>query len=64
MSEPLTTASGYVNRNGQLVVRSTGLPRTDFGQYIYVLRYSHCSTKYGANGSDIFQRRCPKCQGD
>jgi hypothetical protein len=22
-----------------------------------------CGREYGANGSDIFQRKCPNCQG-
>jgi PHP family Zn ribbon phosphoesterase len=58
-----TTTLGYVNHNGQIVVRATGLSGTDHGQYVYVLRCSKCETEYGANGSDIFQRLCPKCQG-
>ena len=58
-----STTPGYENRNRQVVVRATGLAGTDFGQYVYVLRCGHCQTEYGANGSDIFQRLCPKCQG-
>jgi len=58
----VTTQSGYRNRNGQVVVRATGLPRTDHLQYVYVLRCSHCGNEYGANGSDIHLRRCPGCQ--
>jgi hypothetical protein len=57
-----TTKPGYRNRNGQMVVRATGLPGTDHFQSIYVLRCGNCGTEYGANGSDIFQRRCPQCQ--
>lgn len=67
MADPIagtteTTTPGYVNRNGQIVVRATGLSGTDHGQYVYVLRCDKCETEYGANGSDVFQRRCPKCQ--
>jgi len=58
-----TTDPGYVNRNGQTVVRATGEPGTDHHQRIYVLRCTHCTTEYGANGSDIHERKCPKCQG-
>ena len=58
-----TTDVGYVNRNQQKVVRATGLAGNDHMQYIYVLRCGHCSNEYGANGSDIFQRKCPRCQG-
>jgi len=63
MPEPKTTHPGYKNRNGQIVVRNTGLPGNDHEQSIYELKCSHCSHIYGANGSDIFQRKCPKCQG-
>jgi hypothetical protein len=60
-----TTHPGYLNRNGQVVVRSSGLAGTDHRQYVYVLRCTQpgCGREYGANGSDLFQRRCPHCQG-
>jgi hypothetical protein len=58
-----TTCTGYVNRNGQVVVRNTRTAGTDHGQYVYQLGCSLCGHVYGANGSDIFQRKCPKCQG-
>lgn len=58
-----TTKPGYENRNRQTVVRPTGLAGTDYGQSVYVLRCRACAHEYGANGSDIFQRRCPRCQG-
>jgi len=57
-----TTTPGFENRNGQVVVRATGLPGTDHGQSIYVLRCLACRNEYGANGSDIHMRRCPACQ--
>jgi PHP family Zn ribbon phosphoesterase len=63
MSEPLTTKSGYVNRNHQVVIRNTGLPGTDKGQNVYQLGCSGCGEVYGANGTDIFERKCPKCGG-
>jgi Zn finger protein HypA/HybF involved in hydrogenase expression len=56
-----TTVPGYRNKNGQLTVRATGLQGTDHLQKIYVLRCENCNHEYGANGSDIFQRRCPQC---
>lgn len=55
-----TTEIGYVNRNRQVVVRKTDLPGNDHNQVVYVLRCGVCDHEYGANGSDIFQRRCPK----
>lgn len=57
-----TTRTGYVNRNGQIVIRNTGAPGTDNNQYVYQLACSHCGHAYGANGSDIHLRLCPKCQ--
>jgi hypothetical protein len=57
-----STRAGFTNSNGQIVVRATGLPGTDHGQTIYVLRCIPCGEEYGANGSDIFQRKCPVCQ--
>lgn len=59
----LTTTPGYRNRNGQVVIRATGALGTDHLQSVYVLRCDSCQSEYGANGSDIFQRRCPKCDG-
>ena len=63
MPEPKTTRTGYVNRNGQVVIRNTGAPGTDNNQYVYQLACSHCGHAYGANGSDIHLRLCPRCQG-
>jgi predicted nuclease with RNAse H fold len=58
-----TVQIGYVNRNNQNVVAATGLPGTDHGQSIYVLRCGQCGEEYASNGSDNFQRKCPACQG-
>jgi hypothetical protein len=55
----ITTRVGYVNRNDQAVIRPTGNAGTDHGQYVYALRCLGCGHEYGANGSDIWQRRCP-----
>lgn len=63
MSTKGTTAVGYVNRNDQVVVQSTNLPGNDHNQLIYLLRCHHCGHVYGANGSDIFQRKCPAHDG-
>jgi hypothetical protein len=57
-----TTEPGYVNPNGQVTVRNTGKPGTDHLQYIYQLACSRCGHVYGANGSDIHERKCPSCQ--
>jgi hypothetical protein len=57
------TQTAYENRNRQIAVRPTGLPGTDHRQYIYVMRCGDCGQEYRANGSDIYERKCPKCQG-
>jgi hypothetical protein len=57
-----TTSVEYVSSRNQEVIRRTDHPGTDHGQRIYVLRCGECQHEYGANGSDIFQRRCPVCQ--
>jgi hypothetical protein len=63
VAEPKTTTPGYVNRNGQIVIRKTELPGTDHLQTVYQLGCSKCGYVYGANGSDIHLRRlCPECQ--
>jgi len=63
MSTRGTTKPGFVNRNGQEVVRVTAKHGTDHRQYVYVLRCRGCGHEYGANGTDIHERKCPKHQG-
>lgn len=58
---PKTTEPGYTNDHGQTVVRRTEHAGTDHGQTVYVLRCGKCRHEYGANGSDIWERKCPKC---
>jgi ribosomal protein L37E len=56
-----TTRPGFVNRNEQKVLRKTDLPGNDHNQLVYILRCRRSGERYGANGSDIFQRRCSAC---
>lgn len=58
-----TTEIGFVNRNNQTVIRRTDVPGTDHGQRVYVLHCGQCGHEYGANGSDIFLRKCPRHAG-
>lgn len=58
-----TTKLGYLNKNEQKVVRKTHERGTDHNQWVYVLACGKCGQQYGANGSDIWLRRCPACQG-
>jgi hypothetical protein len=64
-SELRSTSVGSVNRNRQIVLRKTDAPGNDHNQRVYVLACLNpdCRHQYGANGSDVFQRRCPNCQG-
>jgi rRNA maturation endonuclease Nob1 len=58
-----TTKIGYVNRNRQRCTGHRGRPGNDHLQRAYKLECLDCGHAYGANGSDIFHRRCPSCQG-
>lgn len=55
-----TTAVGFINPRNQEVIRKTDLAGTDHNQRVYVLRCRDCGYEYGANGSDIHIRRCPR----
>lgn len=57
------TEAGTINRNNQRNNGKTNLPGTDNEQWFYEMECLNCGHKYHANGSDIFQRKCPKCQG-
>jgi hypothetical protein len=61
--EAQTTRPGYVNRNRQVVLHRTELRGNDHNQFVYRMRCLPCGHEYGANGSDIWQRRCPSCDG-
>lgn len=60
-----TTQIGYVNRNNQRCEGHRGVEGTDHGALAYkmVCQEAGCGHVYGANGTDVFQRKCPRCQG-
>jgi len=58
-----TTSIGFVSVQDQKVHGHRNHPGTDHCQTAYKLECLKCGTVYGANGSDIFQRKCPSCQG-
>lgn len=62
MSDKGTTAIGFENPNQQVNIGPLSLPGTDHGQKLYRLSCRPCGLQYAANGSDIFQRKCPGCQ--
>ena len=55
-----TTDVGYLNRNNQRNMGRTQAEGTDHMQYLYTMRCENCDHEYFANGSDIFQKKCPK----
>ena len=59
-----TTEIGYVNKNKQKCCGQHGVAGTDYGQLAYRMECLECGYVYGTNGSDIFERKCPKCQGE
>ena len=65
MADKGTTKKGYVNRNSQVNLGKTDPPRSGSGslQYVYVVHCRCCVHNYGANGADIWLRKCPLCHG-
>lgn len=58
-----TTEAGYINKNNQLNHGRSEKEGNDHNQYFYNMECLLCGHTYYANGSDIWQRKCPKCQG-
>ena len=58
-----STEKDYVNKNLQRNEGCTGEAGTDHDQKFYHMTCLHCGHHYFANGTDIWQRKCPKCQG-
>lgn len=58
------TQIGHINRNNQKVLGTRGIPGNDHMQNAYKVECQNpeCGHVYGANGSDLFQRKCPRCQ--
>ena len=53
---------GNRNRNGQITIRETQWPGNDHNAKICILECEKCKFRYGVNGSDIWERKCPNCQ--
>ena len=58
-----TVTQSDINRNEQKLLAKTAFHGTDHNQKIWALQCAQCGHVYGANGSDFFERKCPKCQG-
>jgi hypothetical protein len=54
-----TTDIGHVNKHNQQVLEDTGKPGNGANQRMYKLQCLECGEVYGANGADIWERRCP-----
>ncbi|MES2392069.1 MAG: hypothetical protein V4555_10540 [Acidobacteriota bacterium] len=64
VQEARTVIPGFVNGRGQEVVERTGAASgSGRGQVVYRMRCRGCGGEYGANGCDVWSRRCPLCQG-
>lgn len=57
------TETGSINRNNQRNNGKTDVPGSDNMQWFYDMECLKCGYKYHANGTDIWQRKCPNCQG-
>lgn len=59
-----STKIGYINSNNQKNHGTRGTKGTDHNAVAYKLEclVPGCGHIYGANGTDVFQRKCPKCQ--
>lgn len=58
-----STDIGYINKNNQKNNGRTDNPGNDHQQWYYNMECLNCGHVYYSNGTDIWQRKCPKCQG-
>ena len=58
-----STETGYINKHNQRNNDCTYSHGTDYNQKFYSMECLSCGHKYKANGTDIWQRKCPQCQG-
>ena len=57
------TDPGHVNKNGQVTIRDTGTFKGGHSGRVYQMGCNHCGYVYGSFGGDIWERKCPNCQG-
>ncbi len=58
-----TVQIGYKNKNNQLCCGTRGVAGNDHNVLSYKMECLDCGEIYGANGTDVWQRKCPNCQG-
>lgn len=59
-----STDIGYINEpHKQEVIRRTDEKGTDHCSVKYIMRCTLCNYEYPANSTDLFQKKCPNCQG-
>ena len=62
-SKMKTTEPGYINGNNQKNHGRKGKSDNHYNQWFYEMECLNCGHRYNANGSDIWLRKCPNCQG-
>ncbi len=63
LDETGSTRTGTVNKHGQMVMGTRGIAGSEHLQRAFKMFCTHCYLNYGANGSDVWLRKCPRCQG-
>jgi predicted Zn-ribbon and HTH transcriptional regulator len=58
-----TTDTGYINKNNQMNNGKTNQRGSDNNQFFYEMKCLNCGYVYMANGTNIKERKCPRCQG-
>ena len=58
-----STQPGYINKHNQKNIGCTFLPGTDHNQQLYAMECLNCGCNYRSNGTNIYERKCPNCQG-
>lgn len=57
-----STELNYVNNNNQRNIGKTTEPGTDNCSILYAMCCDNCGYKYFANSTNIYEKKCPKCQ--
>lgn len=58
-----STVTGFINKHNQKNNGRSDEPGTDNLQWFYNIECLDCGYTYKANGSNIYEKKCPKCQG-